>query len=220
MYNPITKTWTQFADEDWREHFETTYYLKYNIEKALYSLEKILLSKINYSDFSNRCTYYHFYIDNLMNAIGHIGKRFNYNVRESIDNKRIDRNKFEYNYELKGICNYPNLSNKKIRDFIEHIDEKDEELMKSGKYHGTFNVIYKGMNQEVKKHLLDNKKKQNNMLNLIDKTYTIYYIKETTPSGIIKSKELSIKLIELKKELEIIKNINNKIWDFLNDTSF
>lgn len=153
MYNPKTKEWTMSTNEDWREHFETTYYLKYNIEKALYSLDKILISKIDYSVFSNRCTYYHFYIDNLVSAIGHIGKRFTYNMRDSIDDNRVDRNKFEYNYETNGVCNYPNLINKKIRDFMEHIDEKDEYLIKVRMYYGAFNVIYKGMNQQIKKRI-------------------------------------------------------------------
>ena len=88
MYNPITKVWSEVADEDWKEHFETTYYLNYNIEKTIFSLNKLLLSKIDYSEFSNRCTYYHFYIDNLINSIEHIGKRFSYNTRASIDTKR------------------------------------------------------------------------------------------------------------------------------------
>lgn len=220
MYNPNTKEWSEDIKEDWREHFETTYYLKYNIEKALYSLNKILIPKIDYRDFSNRCTYYHFYIDNLVNAIGHIVKRFTYNTRSSIDDKRIDRNKSEYNYEIEGNCNYPNLNNKKIRNFIEHVDEKDEDLIKAGKYYGTFNVIYKGMNQLIKKDLLSDKKKQNNILNLIDKTYTIYYIKEITSTGKIKTNEYYINLLELKNEIETLRDINNQIWYFLNDNFF
>lgn len=220
MFNPNNQEWTENTNEYWSEHFETTYYLKYNLEKALYSLNKILITKIDYTDFSNRCTYYHFYIDNLTNALGHISKRFNYNSRITIDNTRVDRNKYEYNYETNGICNFPNVNNKQIRNFIEHIDEKDEDLIKSGKYYGTFNVIYKGMNPEMKKDLLNNEKKQNNILNLINKTYNVYYIKEITSTGIIKTRESSIKLLELKNELEILKKINDKIWYYLNTKFF
>lgn len=220
MFNHNNQEWTENTNEYWSEHFETTYYLKYNLEKALYSLNKILITKIDYTDFSNRCTYYHFYIDNLTNALGHISKRFNYNSRITIDNTRVDRNKYEYNYETNGICNFPNVNNKQIRNFIEHIDEKDEDLIKSGKYYGTFNVIYKGMNPEMKKDLLNNEKKQNNILNLINKTYNVYYIKEITSTGIIKTRESSIKLLELKNELEILKKINDKIWYYLNTKFF
>ena len=90
MYDPKLGTWTKNAEYDFIEHFETTYYLKYNIEKALYSLGKIMKSKIDYSEFSNRCVYYHFYIDNVLNAIDHIRRRF-FNNNASSD--RIERNK-------------------------------------------------------------------------------------------------------------------------------
>ena len=66
MYNPNTKELSENIKEDWREHFETTYY------------------------------HYHFYIDNLVNAIWHIVKRLTYNANSSIDDRRIDRNKSEY----------------------------------------------------------------------------------------------------------------------------
>ena len=55
MYNPNTGVWIENAKDDFTEHFETTYYLKYNIEKAIYSLEKIMKAKIDFSEFSNRC---------------------------------------------------------------------------------------------------------------------------------------------------------------------
>ena len=46
MFNPNNQEWTENTNEYWSEHFETTYYLKYNLEKALYSLNKILITKI------------------------------------------------------------------------------------------------------------------------------------------------------------------------------
>lgn len=97
MYNYELGTWIEDGTDNPKGHFETTYYLKYNIEKAIYSLDKIMKSKIDYSEFSNRCTYYHFYIDNLLNAIGHIKRRF-YNT--AIKTERIERNKKEYGYNL------------------------------------------------------------------------------------------------------------------------
>lgn len=42
MYDPKTEAWVQSATDNFNEHFEITYYLKYNIEKALYSLNKIM----------------------------------------------------------------------------------------------------------------------------------------------------------------------------------
>jgi len=214
MYEPNSGCWIQSSGENFTEHFETTYYLKYNIEKALYSLNKILQLQIDYSEFSNRCVYYHFYIDNLLNSIAHIRRRF---FNNKVDVERIERNRKEYNYGVidennEMYCNYPTIANYEIRNFIEHIDEKDEALMKMGAYNGSFNVIYKGMNPQLKKELLNDKRKQNNLLNLLTKEYKILMIKE---DNIIQ--EYKINLLELKIELEKLKEINEKIWMFLTD---
>lgn len=215
IYNYDTSEWSDSGKESWKEHFETTYYLKYNIEKSLYSLNKILQSKIDYSDFSNRSVYYHFYIDNVLNAIGHIKRRF-YN--NNIKNKnRIDRNRKEYSYEYasengKIICRYPNINNIEIRHFAEHIDEYNEKLIDNKIFNGTFNVIYRGMNNKIRKELLNSEKQQNNLLNIITKEYTVLKIDKN--NNIIKC---TINLVKLKKELEEMQKINNKIWGYLNN---
>ena len=218
MYNPNTGVWIENAKDDFTEHFETTYYLKYNIEKAIYSLEKIMKVKIDFSEFSNRCVYYHFYVDNLLNAIGHIRRRF---FNNKANQERIERNKKEYNYifineQGKKIYNYPIIGDNSIRNFIEHIDEKDEMLMKMGVYNGSFNVIYKGMNQQIKKDLLNSEKKQNNLLNLLSKEYKILTINNN--NNVVR--EYKLDLIELNNELKRLKKINDKIWSFLTDNLF
>ena len=216
MYNPNTGVWIENAKDDFTEHFETTYYLKYNIEKAIYPLEKIMKAKIDFSEFSNRCVYYHFYVDNLLNAIGHIRRRF---FNNNANQERIERNKKEYNYILineqgKEIYNYPIIGDNSIRNFIEHIDEKDEKLMDIGMYYGSFNVIYKGMNQQTKINLLNDKNKQNNLLNLLTKEYKILTVQDKN------IKEYKLDLVGLKKELEKMKLINKKIWSYLTDELF
>lgn len=218
MYNPKLGTWSVREGDNFTEHFETTYYLKYNIEKALYSLNKIMKSENNYDEFSNRCVYYHFYIDNVLNAVGHIRRRF---VNDKASKSRIERNKREYDYssvdnEGNIICNYPIISSKEIRNFIEHIDEKDEKLMKLKMYNGTFNVIYKGMNKKIEKDLLSDTRKQNNLLNLITKEYNILTIKGEDNDV----REYKINLSELIKELEKMKKINNSIWKYLTEKIF
>lgn len=218
MYDPKLGTWTENTKDDFTEHFETTYYLKYNIEKALYSLSKIMKSKIDYSEFSNRCVYYHFYIDNVLNSIGHIRRRF---FNNNANSDRIERNKKEYDYtsiDNNGnlICNYPIIDNNEIRNFIEHIDEKDEILMKRKLYNGSFNVIYKEMNPKTKEELLNSKKMQNNLINLLSKEYKILAV--DNKSNVVK--ECKLDLIELKKELEKLKKINDTIWSFLTNNLF
>ena len=210
MYDPITGAWIANANEKFEEHFETTYYLKYNIEKALYSLDKILMKKIDYSEFTNRCAYYHFYIDSLFNAVCHIRRRF---CSKKINKDRIERNREEYNYCVNNssggaTCNFPIIGNEKIRNFIEHVDERDEELIDREIYNGTFNVIYNGMNLKIKKDLLSNQKKQNNLLNMITKEYHVLNIDNKTKEVY----ECKINLIDLKKELEELKKYNDDIW--------
>ena len=175
MYNTKLNIWEENGKNNSLEHFETTYYLKYNIERALYSLEKILKSEIDCDGFSNRCVYYHFYIDNLLNSVGHIRRRF-FNNNVTLD--KIERNRKEYDYnsiDEYGVmtCKYPIINGNEIRNFVEHIDEKDEILMNMGLYNGCFNVIYEGMDEQLKKALLSNERRQNNLLNLLTKEYSI-----------------------------------------------
>lgn len=175
MYNTKLNIWEENGKNNSLEHFETTYYLKYNIEKALYSLEKILKSEIDCDGFSNRCVYYHFYIDNLLNSVGHIRRRF---FNNNVTLAKIERNRKEYDYnsiDEYGVmtCKYPIINGNEIRNFVEHIDEKDEILMNMGLYNGCFNVIYEGMDEQLKKALLSNERRQNNLLNLLTKEYSI-----------------------------------------------
>ena len=60
-------------------------------------------------------------------------------------------------------------------DFVEiSIDEKDEKLMDKGMYYGSFNVIYKGMNQQMKIELLNNKNKQNSNIQITVFIYSFH----------------------------------------------
>ena len=225
MYDYMTGSFINNVNDDWTEHFETTYYIKYNIEKALYSLNKISDKRPNINEFSNRCTYYHFYIDSLVDAIGNIKNRFSFNNRKSIDNERVKRNIKEYNFGMINSdneiinTNYKSL-NKEVRNFMQHIDEKDEALIRDNIYFGTFNVIYKGMNLNVKNDLLNPLKKQNNLLNLIDKTYVVYSENGKNKFGKAKYKELRINLIDLENELLKLKKVNDNIYSYLTDKIF
>ena len=223
MYDYETGAFTNNVKDNWKEHFETTYYIKYNIEKALFALNKILEKKPNLNEFSNRCTYYHFYIDSLIDAMGSIWNRFSFNNRSGIDDKRVNRNIKEYNFgKLDSNNQFINVNyksfNKKIRNFVQHIDEKDEILMKNNLYFGTFNVIYKGMNPSIKKDLLNPLKKQNNILNLIDKTYIVYSPEQK--DGKVKYIELKINLNDLNIDLLNLKKTNDTIFSYLNDSIF
>ena len=131
--------------------------------------------QIDCDGFSNRCVYYHFYIDNLLNSVGHIRRRF---FNNNVTLAKIERNRKEYDYnsiDEYGVmtCKYSIINGNEIRNFVEHIDEKDEILMNMGLYNGCFNVIYEGMDEQLKKALLSNERRQNNLLNLLTKEYSI-----------------------------------------------
>lgn len=104
----------------------------------------------------------------------------------------------------------PIIGNNEIRNFIEHIDEKDEMLMKMGLYNGSFNVIDNGMNQQTKKDLLNSEKKQNNLLNLLSMEYKILTV--NNKNNVVK--ECTLDLIELNNELKRLKKLMIKYGVF------
>lgn len=196
--------------------FETTFYIKYNSSKALFAISKLFGPfKGNLQD---RCFFYHIYLDLLFESVGQLINRFNpvkkpnSNIWKNIENQ-AEKTKKEYGYDKRS---YQLLTDKDFRNFIEHIDEKDEVLVNDNLYFGTFNLIYPHMNKKIKENLLNPKKPQNNLLNLIDKTYTIYFVNNKNNKKEIKT----IDLKELKKEIEEINVISNRIWNYLNDELF
>ena len=104
------------------------------------------------------------------------------------------------------------LHDKSFRNFIEHIDERDERLVDSNNYFGTFNMIFSGMDMNTRKDLLKTDKPQNNLLNLEDMSYTIF----ESNGGAVSQKTISI--LQLETELRDINEISNKLWSFLTDS--
>ena len=188
--------------------FDNIYYIKYYCKKALFAIEK-MYEDININNISEAAFYYHVYIDMLCDAVGLINDRFiekkhcSDELKESI---KINRKNYSFSEEK-----YKLLSDKDFRNFIEHINERSNKLIKNRKYYGTFNFVHSKMGKETIANILDDKKKQNNVLNLIDKTYRIVYVEKNTNK--IETKEISID--ELKKELISIYKISEKIWDYL-----
>lgn len=97
----------------------------------------------------------------LLNSVGHIRRRF---FNNNVTLAKIERNRKEYDYnsiDEYGVmtCKYPIINGNEIRNFVEHINEKDEILMNMGLYNGCFNVIYEGMDEQLKKALLSNERR-------------------------------------------------------------
>ena len=60
--------------------------------------------------------------------------------------------------------NYPLLNDKSFGNFIKHIDERDEILIENKNQHGTFYLVYEGMDNKIKNDLLSKEKHRNNLL--------------------------------------------------------
>ena len=174
-------------------------------------MKKIFEQEPDTSEFTNQCVYYHIYIDLLMNAIGLIINRFKQWENSSAKIKEASKkNCAEYEFNSN---NYPNLNNKDFRNFIEHIDERNEKLIESNKYFGTFNVIHEKLDKKTYTDLTNPEKPQNNILNLNDFTYTILDVENNKVSYKLKT----ISLLELKSELENLEERNTMIWRYLNE---
>ena len=195
-------------NNDYIYHWDNTYYIRYNSKKALFALEK-LYADIDVTDSWAAAFYYHIYLDMLFNAVGLINDRFIIKKEMSKELKdNITRNRKEYDFNSET---YYWLSDKSFRNFIEHINSRCDKLIKNGKYHGAFNFIHPNIKQKVQEALASNEKMQNNLLNLINKTYVIL---DTTDGSITRK---VIPLDKLKQELESINERSNVIWEFLND---
>lgn len=127
MYDPKTGAYTRTIDKFEHESLyeqEVTYYMKYNSTKALYAIEK--LSENYDGDIQEKCFHYHIYLDLLFESVGMIINRFKPQKKSGNILKQSKNNCFEYDFNNRT---YPLLNDKSFRNFIEHIDEKDEKLI-------------------------------------------------------------------------------------------
>lgn len=201
MYDTKTKIWIDIGQKNYE--FETAYYLKYNLEKAYYAIEKIYSKNINFQEYSNKCVYYHIYIDLLMEAIGQIRSRFNKGAKNKEYNEIRKNNCKSYDFSR---ANFPILYEKEFRNFVTHIDERNIDFILENKGVGGFNVIFEDTTESEKEAYLDFKL-QNNTLDLVNKIYYIYSKK--------KNKMINLKLDLLRKELKKLEEINNIIWSYI-----
>lgn len=211
MYDPKTGAYSVTVEEFSNENLhkrETTYYLKYNSQKGLYAIER--LSEDYEGTPQKKCFNYHIYLDLLFESVGMIINRFKPQKKRGNILIQSQNNCIEYEFNSK---NYPLLNDKSFRNFIEHIDERDEILIENEVFYGTFNLIYTKMDKKMKSDLLNEEKQQNNLLNLENMTYTILDVEKYNESNIVKK---VININELKKELIKINNISKTIWNYLN----
>lgn len=183
---------------------ETSYYLQFQINSSLVSIDYIVNCRYNNSGFNSKAEYYHYYLDHLLYSMGQISVRFkpvdkkinaeeiNERVRTNCKNYQFDENK------------YPILSNKQFRNTVEHIDEYNIKTILKYKGVGGFNYI----DNETDKKLIEILRK--------DKTSHIYTLDLLGDEVYIQKgdKSLSFNINSLKRELEELKVSVDELWNF------
>lgn len=130
--------YVESAGNDKAHEYEASYYLNYHIVSSLSSLDHLYEHDGSYN-WENRCQYYHYYTDHLLFSIGQIAERFMIHKSDSDISKRLKTmNCRNYRFEEDK---FPILSNKKPRNIIEHIDEKNRTAITKYSGVGGFNLI-------------------------------------------------------------------------------
>lgn len=181
--------------------FAHNYYIKFNAEKALFALEQ--LDQLA-SSAQPDCTRCHIYSDLLLDGCGMVRKFFvagNKNVSDEHE-KQVAENRYVYEYDE---SKYPAISSCKFRNFVEHIEERINCLIARGSFFGTFNVIYPGMDDGLRRGLSDVNRQQNNTLDLESMTYRIV----DRPGEPV----CELNLNKLRQELVLILERTNIVWN-------
>ena len=196
-----------FLKGDIFHHFDDTYFIRYNSQKGLFAINKILKKK-SVKNLESSAFYYHIYIDMLFEAVGQINDRFIEKDKYTDEmKKRVKRNREEYDFNIEK---YPILYDKSIRNYIEHIISRRDVLIKERSYFGTFNFVHQDLDKELISNLLDKRHQQGNYLNMIDKTYNII---DVTGNKLVCK---SVSLVDLYHELNNINKRSNCIWKTIN----
>lgn len=210
MYDPNSGAYYFLANErfanEGKYRFESTYYIRYNAKKALYAFEMLQKQATAASPDIFLC---HIYLDLLLDASGMLRRWFNDSDRRLSDERKQQTqiNRTEYEYDENA---YPALSSiHKVRNFAEHINEKDDQLIGDSLYNGTFNVIYEDMDPTIRAGLNDSSKPQNNVLDLESMVY-IALIRENGNAV-----EKRVNLRSLEDEIRRIHERAELIWTHL-----
>lgn len=176
---------------------ETSYYLQFQIDSALISIDYITNCGYDINSiFKSKAEYYHYYLDHLLYSIGQIANRFkpvnNKTKNAEAINERVIANCKNYQFSE---SKYPILSNKLYRNTVEHIDEYNVGTIINHKGVGGFNYIDNDTDTDLIEFLRKDKSKHIYTLDLI--VGEVYIQREET--------ELRLNIASLKNELEELK---------------
>lgn len=193
-------------DEDKSYEVESGYYLAFQITSALFSLENILNRTVqNYGLLKNKYQYYHYYCDHLIFSIGQIANRFDVkddDTRLILERKNANIRNFDFSKDK-----YPILSNKQIRNTIEHIDEHNQRIIKKYRGVGGFNLIDVDTDPEIVTELTTNRREHPYTLDLTKKELLIMR----------NDKELKLSFDALYRELIDLQKSVKSLLEFATD---
>lgn len=134
---PLLQNGVYIGNDEGPYEAESAYYLNFHILSALVSIEHLFCFEPS-ELWENKCQYYHYYTDHLLFCIGQIANRFVIGNSNGLrlDRKKKNRDNYRFTDER-----YPILSNKDARNAIEHIDERNQQIIAAKNGVGGFNLI-------------------------------------------------------------------------------
>lgn len=168
---------------------ESAYYLDFQLQSVLNCLHYLCTKGIG-GEWGNKCEYYHFYTDHLLFSMGQISNRFIINDKTDNASMKALKQTNQKNYVFSSV-QYPILADKRARNAIEHIDERNHKIIMEKKGVGGFCVIDDETDTELANKLRNKKETQPYILDLVNNELLIRYSNE----------DLVISLGEIKKEI-------------------
>ena len=184
---------------------ETCYYLLFHIHSIHFCIDQLGQKResIDLSEWRNECEFYHFYCDHLLFSLGQISNRLVITRRTKEKYKeRIEENRKNFNFED---ALFPIISEKNIRNTIEHIDEYDVDIVSEMGGVGGFNVIFDDLNEIIKDRIINSKDAHPYCYDTVEQKIVVHR------SGT----RLVISIEELCNELSILEEAVNYLQSFI-----
>jgi hypothetical protein len=147
-----------------------------------------------------------------MFSIGQIANRFvpsGKDNQEKIERKKRNRNSFQFTQEQ-----FPILSDKRARNVIEHIDERDTLVIQKHNGVGGFNMIDDDVDEELATFLLNNKETHIYTLDLESEELLI---RDKDEDLVVNFEKLRAELLSLQENVNWLRDMIRKANVFLNE---
>lgn len=207
---PMLREGMYLRTEDYTYEVEATYQLGYYILSALVSIDCILEPIDNMLiKFQNEVQYYRYYVDSLFYYLGLINDRFRYkeskgdnDFKQEKSNKvALNRNNYKFTESAFSI-----LSNKRPRNIIEHLDERNVKTILENSGVGGFNVLFEDSDLEMVNSIKENRNLYPCVLDLPNHRM-LFYDTQAKPNDVA---QFEISILELQDELNRLrKNVND-----------